>query len=308
MNKMNSSSRSYSLYEKIIHKIDSPTSKMGNLRFLAERIMRLAVTWTAWRRKLAFPARTLGSSWWIWRWRFEFVFGLLEYPSIQWCRHTVRRGMVVVDVGAHIGYYTQILSDLVGSSGKVFAFEPSPENFPVLSQNIVSLRHRNVEVYDFAVDDKDATGQLHVSPGHSNHSLVAGYTPEQGVVDVKTITLDTFLAERNVREVNFIKIDVEGNEPHVVAGMKNTVKKSPDLTILIEYNPPALRCGGIEPTDLVRQLQELDLFIEVILPDGSLSTDLFQEGDDTVNFLCKKKSQTRPSTAGQADIPSGSNP
>ena len=283
----------FHLYEGVLNRLDSPNTLEKILRLLVEKIMQLGVIFVSSRKKLKFPERTLGSSWWVWRWRFEFISGLLEYPSTVWCKQIVKPGMVAIDVGAHIGYYTRILSKLVGVQGRVIAFEPSPENFPVLSQNITSLSYKNIELYDYAVDDKNAIGQLHISPGHSNHSLIAGYTEEQGIVNVKTVTLDAFLADRNIREVDFIKIDVEGNEPHVLAGMKNTLKSSGNVVVLIEYNPTALRCGGWEPEKLILKLKETGLIVSLILPDGSLTEDVFQSGENTVNLLCRMPTRKR---------------
>lgn len=280
----------YRLYEWTIEKLDSSQPLIKILRVLAENIMKFSAKAVSSQKKIQFPMRALGSSWWIWRWRFDFVFGLLEFPSMYWCKRVVKPGMVAVDVGAHIGYYTRLLSKLVGENGKVIAFEPSPENFPVLTQNMYSLPFRNTELYEYAVDDRNAVGQLHISPGHSNHSLIEGYTDEQGIVSVKTVTLDAFLEEKGVKQIDFIKIDVEGNEPHVLAGMRNIVRSSANLVVLIEYNPPALRSGRWEPEKLVFELKEMGFTVFLILADGSLAEDIFQCGENTVNLLCKKTS------------------
>ena len=59
-------------------------------------------------------------------------------------KRIVRNGDIVVDIGAHIGYYTLIFARLVGPKGKVFAFEPEPNNFNLLIKNIKINGYKNI--------------------------------------------------------------------------------------------------------------------------------------------------------------------
>src|SRR5262249_14626196 len=67
---------------------------------------------------------------------YMWKFSALESYETKLIRQLVKRGMIAVDVGANIGYYTLLLSDLVGPEGKVFAFEPDPGNHALLVKNI----------------------------------------------------------------------------------------------------------------------------------------------------------------------------
>ena len=62
---------------------------------------------------------------------------------------------VVLDIGANIGYYTVVFSKLVGPNGKVHAFEPIPENFDILNNNIKKLKLKNSRIYNFALMERD---------------------------------------------------------------------------------------------------------------------------------------------------------
>ena len=63
-----------------------------------------------------------------------------EWESLVWVRRLVRPGMTVLDLGAHIGYYTRIFSRWSVPSGTVLAFEPNPENLEVLRRNLSGPR------------------------------------------------------------------------------------------------------------------------------------------------------------------------
>lgn len=255
--------------------------------------IRSAVPVLACSRRLSFPERATGGWWWIWRWRFEFLMGWLEPESLAVCRRFIRPGMTVVDIGAHIGYYTRFFSHWVGRGGRVLAFEPNPENFAVLQRNLAGTKYANVELFPMAVSAQDGVLPLYVSPGHSNHSLLAGYTPGQDVIEVKTTTLDSFLAARGGARVDFLKCDAEGAEPLVLAGMRETIARSPWLNLLMEYNPPALRCGDTPPREFLGRLERAGFDVRAILPNGLLAP-VSGEGDESFNIFCRGSANTAP--------------
>jgi hypothetical protein len=124
--------------------------------------------------------------------------------------------------------------------------------------------------------------------GSSNDSLVPGYGGSSEGPEVETITLDSFLGEREVERVDFVKMDVEGAEPLVVAGMTETLARSPTCVILAEYNPTAIQCSGLSAEELPRRLREAGFLPRAILPDGRLG-DLpeLPEGQ-SINLLCRR--------------------
>ncbi|HRB19573.1 MAG TPA: FkbM family methyltransferase [Chitinophagales bacterium] len=76
--------------------------------------------------------------------------------EIELLHKNIRKGDIVLDIGANIGFYTQLLSDLVGENGKVYAFEPDKKNYSYLQQNTGQLK--NVAFFHKAVSNK--TGNL----------------------------------------------------------------------------------------------------------------------------------------------------
>jgi FkbM family methyltransferase len=280
------------LYQRILAAYQAPATGpvRSAYRRLVEWLICLAVVIVSRRRHMRFPPKAIGGWYYIWRFRFELLMSWFEYDSVRWCRHLVRPGMTVVDVGAHIGYYSRLLSEMVGSQGQVLAFEPDPENFATLTSNLSPPRYSNVQAFNCALSDRDGVLPLHRSLGNSNHSLLAGYTESQETVEVETVTLDAFLAARGIDRVDFIKIDVEGAEPLVLAGMTRTITHSPDLTMLVEYNPEALRCGDVPPEDMIRSLQDTGFCVQAILPGGTLGDVPETMSTNYFNLLCRRPS------------------
>lgn len=233
-------------------------------------------------RGVRFPEQRVGGWWWTGRWRFEFAMGWLEPESVSWTRRSVKPGMTVLDIGAHIGFYTRLLSELVGPAGRVLAFEPHPANVEFLQHN--TRRCSNVEIYPFAVGDTDGTLDLHVSAGHSNHSLVDGFTETIESISVRGVRLDSFLAPLGTDEIGFVKIDVEGAEPLAIAGMQKTLEANPGLAMLTEFNPAALEKGGTAPDEFLRNLEERGFEVREVGSDGPLSR--IPDNQTVVNLIC----------------------
>lgn len=150
--------------------------------------------------------------WWVPQ-KFEHLFGLYERETTRFFKKHVKRGMTVVDVGANVGYYTRLFSRLVGPEGVVYAFEPDREAFEFLRYNTERLP--NVKIFPYAVSDRDGEAHFyHIPKATQSHTLVE--TPDAEVTTVKTVTLDAHIPER----IDVIKIDIEGAETLVFAGMK----------------------------------------------------------------------------------------
>lgn len=78
-------------------------------------------------------------------------------------RQYIQPGSVVLDIGANVGYFTAHISKLVGSAGRVHAFEPEPRNFSLLSSNVAANHLQNVVLHPMALGDREDTGVLHLS-------------------------------------------------------------------------------------------------------------------------------------------------
>jgi FkbM family methyltransferase len=151
-------------------------------------------------------------------------------------------GMHVLDVGAHLGYYSLLCARRVGPRGSVLAVEPEPENFRLLQANLLLNDVRNVIARRLAAADARGRAALHLSDDNfGDHRLqaVAG----RRRVDVETMSLDEALAGALP---DFVKIDTQGAEPRVLMGMAQTLARARgELGMLMEFAPGLLARGGL---------------------------------------------------------------
>jgi len=161
----------------------------------------------------------------------------------------VRKGDVVLDVGGHVGMWRVPFAKIVGETGRVFVFEPEPQGFEALKNNISLNGLDNVEVLNMAVTDRDSKGTFYVRPDKDTHSVfreAPGSSPlkVQHEVVVDAVSVDRLLREGKIQQPDFIKIDAEGAELQIIAGMKEAAKKV--KAVLVEIHLPALKMAGIE--------------------------------------------------------------
>lgn len=128
---------------------------------------------------------------------------------------TVGRGSVVYDIGANVGFFSLLASELSGPDGKVFSFEPLPENMACLKRHADINHCGNIVPVEAAVSDRDGQDLL----GTEINSAESGLSPA-GTVKVKTVTLDNFCFQQKNDIPTHIKIDVEGNELAVFHGAR----------------------------------------------------------------------------------------
>jgi FkbM family methyltransferase len=151
-------------------------------------------------------------------------FGKSREPELGILADHVHPGGTAVDVGAHRGVYTYWLHRLVGADGTVLAFEPQPDLHDYLRAGLRPARYRNVVLSPVALSDHTGAERL-VIPVVDGAPQIAwaglDHAEADGVgVDVDVSTLDQQLEGR---QVDFVKIDVEGHEGHVLAGATETL-------------------------------------------------------------------------------------
>jgi FkbM family methyltransferase len=184
---------------------------------------------------------------------YDLYKGLLEASSLRYVREYVRPGSRVVDVGAHVGFYTQHFAAWVGPEGRVVALEPEPVNFGRLCRrlNRTGLAPR-VEALNVAAVETSGSFFLKVDPTHpGDHQLALGGLPVRGV------TLDRLLEPHDPPEVSLIKIDVQGAEARVLAGAADTLRRFRP-TLVVEVDDERLRLQGSSAQELLQVLASLE--------------------------------------------------
>jgi FkbM family methyltransferase len=168
-----------------------------------------------------------------------YLTGDAESAVQQALTELIAPGHVVYDVGANIGFFTILCARLVGLEGKVYAFEPMPENAATLRHNIALNELENVVVVEKALSSTSGTAELFISPWSAFHSLnVEGASKRenrgqdaQAPIAVETVTLDQFVREAGVEAPDLVKLDVEGAELLALEGMREVLRDVQPLLV-----------------------------------------------------------------------------
>ena len=187
--------------------------------------------------------------------------------------HRIRPGDWVIDAGANVGRVTAQLCHLVGPRGQVWAIEPLPHNLARLRQ----LKERNnldrLTIYDGGLSAEAGQAELRLPEGgETAFASFAKSSGMSGAITVETWRLDDLVyASGARRQVAFIKLDVEGHEPRVLAGAERTLREMKPL-VFCELNDILLREAGASSTDLLRQFATLGYIPAQTLPplDGQV--------------------------------------
>ncbi|MFA4831564.1 MAG: FkbM family methyltransferase [Patescibacteria group bacterium] len=195
---------------------------------------------------------------------YLFYKNISDRKKIRVLKKIIKPGMVVVDIGANIGFYSALFSKLVGAAGKVYAFEPDEDNFRHLEKNMRGLK--NVSINKIAVSDKSGKIRLYISDvlNIDHHTYDNGENRKS--VEIDAITLDDFFSNNEI--VDFIKIDIQGYDYYAILGGKKLINRTEQLNILSEFWPYGLNKAGIKPLAYIELLKNLNFQID--LPEEKL--------------------------------------
>jgi len=167
----------------------------------------------------------------VWRWTEK---GVREPGVLKFAQDQIGSGNTVFDVGAHVGEWTLLFSELVGRSGRVVAFEPDPVARASLKKNLEMNGISNVTVEEVCVSDKTGKVLLRAERfGSGLSSIVQPHGRGGGYkeLEVEATTLDEY-CETRALSPDWIKIDAEGSEPLIVRGMKHLIEDRHPQAIL----------------------------------------------------------------------------
>lgn len=174
--------------------------------------------------------------------------GIREPFHTRLMQDVLKRGDVVIDIGANIGYYVLMEAKLAGNEGKVYAIEPVTDNANLLKKNAKLNNYKNIDIFELAIGGEDKDGEICLTKKRNWCTMLdnkynknsAFYTDKK---PVKILKLDTFIKDK--RFPNIIRMDVEGYETEIIKGMENILKSGKPLKILMELHSSVLDDGGI---------------------------------------------------------------
>lgn len=219
--------------------------------------------------------------------------GFSEPETADFFYRFLQPGMVMLDVGAHIGEYTLLAAELVGSSGQIHAFEPQAQIFPILTESVQINKFKHVVLNCAAVSDRVGKVEFQVLNEPSMSSIRKQSNPaeiETKIVAVDCTALDTYWGDRTDK-IDLIKVDVEGAEKFVFQGATKLMSLPSDRapTWVFEYAPIAYADFNYPAEEILTLLKNFDYEIwqysgigqiEPFDPDAQLA--------DIVNLVATK--------------------
>jgi FkbM family methyltransferase len=161
-----------------------------------------------------------------------------EPPVFDYLKRHVQPGAIVLDVGAHVGLFTVLLSRWAGPTGHVYAFEPTPVTRAALVDHLaLNNVAGQATVCPFAVGDEEGTSVLYAVANSPENTLSSkhGRLPQAQGTPVTVTTIDAFCAARSLAPT-LIKIDIEGFEIHALRGAKQILARHRP-TLVVEMHP-----------------------------------------------------------------------
>ncbi|NTW21958.1 FkbM family methyltransferase [Candidatus Falkowbacteria bacterium] len=223
-------------------------------------------------------ANRLFSIQWLYKPLYFMYKRFSDRDKIAFLRDKINPGMTVVDIGANIGFYTILLSKLVGKTGKVYAFEPEKRNFDLLKKYAAGLD--NVVLIDKAVGEKTGKIKLYKSKDlnvdHQTYDIGEGRTIEE----IDCVAIDDFLADQP--KVDFIKIDIQGYDFFAIKGMAKILAGN-SLSIIGEFWPYGLEKAGVAPEEYLDFLKSLGYRLTEFGSDKDFTYEI--KGDPKLYYL-----------------------
>jgi FkbM family methyltransferase len=238
---------------------------------------------------LLIPVRLPYGGWWLGAidsCRDAIVEGRFEEAEWRFVKRFLEKGMTVLDIGAHHGFYTILAAKEVGAEGRVIAFEPSARERWRLLTNLKFNHCSKVKIEPFAVSNQDGEAPFFVVDGRQTvfNSLrpPAISAPTRTVV-VKTVTLDNYLETEHIQRIDLVKIDAEGAELNIFRGAMKSFSVKFRPLIMVEASDLRTSQWGYRASDIREVLSRLGYRWFTIEPDGRLQP--YSDGILRYNFI-----------------------
>jgi FkbM family methyltransferase len=164
----------------------------------------------------------------------DYAQGDNELPVQHALADLLHPGDVFVDIGANVGFFSLLAARVVGDAGRVYAIEPVPENVEAIRANVRRNHFANVSVIEEAASDTVGTTTLTLTRHPGGAAIASADAPPDaiGELTVPTTTIDALVSDGRIAPPSVLKIDVEGAEEAVLAGLADTLRNHAPLLVL----------------------------------------------------------------------------
>lgn len=237
-------------------------------------------------------------------WRFDMPNSLLTIPvtgtfeqlDSDFVRRNVKAGSTVIDCGANFGWYTTLLSKIVGSKGMVHSFEPVDSVRETLIKHVeINGCQHNVKVNRYALGEVNTKRDFWIPLREGAGTAFASFEKQTWgnyqKLEVEVITLDEYVAREGIEKIDFIKCDVEGAEFLVLKGIMPLLEKGMRPIFLLEVVPSTMKSFGVTPKDIADLFAIYDYEILRNKPSGEMEriNNNFDENIDPANYIFRPR-------------------
>ena len=150
----------------------------------------------------------------------KVFYGNWEHETTSIFKRMIKPGMVVLDVGANMGYYTLLAAKLTGGIGRVIAFEPTSGGLKRLKKNILLNNFKNIIIENVGLSNENKKIKSKIRHSWKRSGLVE---PKEDIMEM--IKLDDYIEKNDIDNIDFIKVDVDGYEYQFLKGAKKTLQR-----------------------------------------------------------------------------------
>jgi FkbM family methyltransferase len=225
-------------------------------------------------------------------------------------RSLVKPGMTVFDVGANVGKYTKLFSQLVGPRGRVFAFEPDPESASKVRELAKRDELTNVTVVEAAVCDESGKLTLNQFPREyctwnslgrpqmEDPRKPTTLVPIVSTVEVAAVTIDDFCAAQGIEKIDYLKLDVEGAEFRALCGAKQTLSSRKIDQLQFEVSRKMLEGLNTTAKPVFDFLAQHGYFSQSITKEGTPGPRVSDSAAFYENYIATPEAATAGGSAG----------
>ncbi len=196
-----------------------------------------------------------------------------ERENYRFLKSALRTGDVILDIGAHVGVYTVAMAELVGETGKVHAFEPSPVSFSHLERVVrMNRREKRVALNRMAVSKQAGTAWFYIHGRRTSvsNSLVDDSQDDCVSIEVGLFSVDGYKRALGLARIAFVEIGAEGAAGDVLLASEGMLA-SDRPRLILGLHPRALALRGQRAADIARWLQDRGYCVRS--PDGQRVVD-----------------------------------
>lgn len=181
----------------------------------------------------------------------KYILGTQEVYKTEAFIKNFKKGEILFDIGAHVGYFSAMAALINNGTGGVFAFEPRPMNAMFFRKHMKKNKFQNVSLFEAAVGDSEKTVKF--DPGKGS---ATGHVSTGGRMKVRQVSIDKMLKEGLLPVPDFIKIDVEGGEIEVLKGLTEIISNHHPKILVATHNK---ECHNYAVDFLERNSYKLDI-------------------------------------------------